>query len=150
MRLQKCCCVGDKSHLNDGRNNDDNISAARLNTDAHDDDDDRDIDSNTLDEDGVNSDPSPFFTLVGGAQTILIIFLPATVAVFFPKINIFFGLFGATLGVSGTYLFPGLFLLSKARALDSGEWQNAQDFQPVLSASTAWGARVQGYLLVFF
>ena len=86
----------------------------------------------------------------GGVQTALIIFVPAAVAVFFPQINVFFGIFGATLGVSGTFLFPSLFLLKKARLLERGEWSDAGDYEPTASASTALGARAQGYALLLF
>jgi amino acid permease len=111
---------------------------------------DADIDESLID--GVHtSEPAeamPFLTWQGGAQTALIIFVPAAIAVFFPQINVFFGIFGATLGVSGTFLFPALFLLQKARLLERAEWSDVRDFEPSATAKTAFGCRVQGISLL--
>jgi hypothetical protein len=90
-------------------------------------------------------------SLANAAQSAAVVFIPAFVAVFFPQLNVFFGLFGATLGVSGTYLFPALFLLRKARALEAGEWprdEGADGFAPAASAASPACARAQGAALL--
>jgi hypothetical protein len=104
----------------------------------------RDIDSD-IDVDGVAC------SLANAAQSVAVVFVPALISMFFPEINVFFGLFGATLGVSGTYLFPALFLLRKARALEAGEWprdEGADAFVPAASSESPACARAQGAALL--
>lgn len=93
-------------------------------------------------------EPMPFLTWQGGLQTAIIVLIPAAIAVFFPQINVFFGIFGATLGVSGTFLFPALFLLQKARLLERGEWRDVRDFELLVTSDTPFGCRVQGISLL--
>ena len=53
-------------------------------------------------------------------QVAVAVYLPAGFAILFPKINVLFGLLGATLGVTCMTVYPALFLLAKAAAVDAG------------------------------
>lgn len=52
-------------------------------------------------------------------QVAVAVYLPASFAILFPKINVLFGLLGATLGVTCLMTYPAFFLLAKAAAVDS-------------------------------
>ena len=82
------------------------------------------------------------------AQTTAMVLGAATVAVFFPQINVVFGLLGATLGVTCMILYPALFLLAKAAAVERGEGGWAAADGPSYTPASPFWLRVQGRALV--
>ena len=72
----------------------------------------------------------------------------ATVAVFFPQINVVFGLLGATLGVTCMILYPALFLLAKAAQVERGTGGWAAADGPSYTPAAPFWLRAQGRALV--
>jgi amino acid permease len=82
------------------------------------------------------------------AQTAAMVLGTAAVAVFFPQVNVVFGLLGATLGVTCMVLYPALFLLAKAAEVEGGRGGWGGPGSITYTPASPYWLRLQGRALV--